>query len=307
MRAGILLGLSAALCWGGADFIARYSARRIGAYRTLFFMQVVGLSFAGIWIAAVDPAGGIAALVGGLQHHWGLAVFMGAASGLSMLAFYSALEFGALAIVAPIASSYPALTVLLAYASGERLAPLRIAGVALTLAGVVLASIPEASASAVDAATGAGANSAPRGESRRFAPGVLLAMACALGFGVTYWALGFYAIAAWGALGTVWTQRLSTVVWLAASVVPLRRSLAPPSGSGWWLVIVVGVLDAFGFLLSNRGFEREQVGVVTVLGSLFGAVTLLLALLILGERLSRRQWVGVVLIFTGVVLINLRG
>jgi len=46
------------------------------------------------------------------------------------------------------------------------------------------------------------------------------------------------------------------------------------------------------------------VGVVTVLGSLFGAVTLILAFAILGERLARRQWVGVGLIFTGILLIN---
>ncbi len=306
MRAGILLGLAAALCWGTADFIARYSARRIGAYRTLFFMQVVGLFFASIWVAAVDPGGGAAVLWSGLERHWGLAVFMGAVSGLSMLAFYSALEFGTVAIVAPIASSYPALTVLLAYASGERLTLLRIAGVALALGGVVLASIPETPGGASGIAVPARENAVPREASRRLAPGVLLAMTCTLGFGVTYWALGFYAIAAWGALGTVWTQRLSTVVLLSASVLPLRRSLAPPSGNGWWLVIAVGVLDAFGFLLSNRGFEKEQVGVVTVLGSLFGAVTLLLAFVILGERLSRRQWVGVALIFIGIVLINSR-
>jgi drug/metabolite transporter (DMT)-like permease len=301
MRAGILLGLAAALCWGIADFIARYSTRRIGAYRTLFYMQVVGLVFASVWSAA-DPGGGLAALVRGLEQHWGLAVFLGASSGLSMLAFYSALEVGTLAIVAPISSSYPALTVLLAYASGERLTLMRIAGVVLTLGGVVLASIPETPVGAAEKRPSAG----PRAESRRLAPGVLLAMVCALGFGITYWALGFYAIGEWGALGTVWTQRLCTVAWLGATVAPLRRSLAPPAGSGWWLVIVVGILDAYGFLLSNRGFETEQVGVVTVLGSLFSAVTLLLAFVILRERLSRRQWVGVALIFAGIVFINSR-
>ena len=295
MNAGILLGLSAAICWGLADFIARYSSKRIGAYRTLFYMQVAGLAFASAWSMAADPGGGMGALARGAREHWRLAAFLGASSGLSMLAFYSALEHGTLSIVAPIASSYPALTVLLAYASGERLTAMRAAGVALTLGGVVLASIPENSFAGN---TGA--------ETRVLAPGVLLAMVCALGFGVTYWALGFYAIAAWGALGTVWTQRLSTVAWLGATVVPLRRSIAPPAGNGWWLVIVVGVLDAFGFVLSNRGFEREQVGVVTVLGSLFGAVTLLLAFVVLRERLSRRQWAGVALIFAGIVLINAR-
>ena len=77
-----------------------------------------------------------------------------------------------------------------------------------------------------------------------------------------------------------------------------------PSGGALGLVSLVGLLDATGFLLSNLGFQREQVGVVTVLGSLFGAVAVLLAMVVLAERLSKRQWLGVALIFAGIVLIN---
>lgn len=299
---GVLYGLAAAVSWGSADFIAQFSARRIGAYRTLFFMQVVGFLSGVIYVVATAPGHGLAAVVADLTNHWQLTLFMGGASGLSMLAFYSALEHGTVSIVAPIASSYPALTVLLAYASGERLSPARLAGVTLALGGVVLASFAEVSPGAVDEPPPGGNSSS----ASRLAPGVLLAIGCAVGFGVTYWALGFYAIPAWGAVNTVLIQRISTVVWLAAAVAPLRRSLAPPSGNGWLLIVAVGFLDAFGFLLSNRGFESEQVGVITVLGSLFGAVTLMLAFAFLGERLARRQWVGVALIFTGILLINLK-
>jgi drug/metabolite transporter (DMT)-like permease len=294
MNAGILLGLSAALSWGCADFLARYSSRSIGAYRTLFFMQAAGFLSASLYLACTRES--VAALARAATEHAGLAVFLGAASGLSMLAFYSALEKGTLSLVAPIASSYPALTVLLAYASGERLTRLRLAGIALTLGGVVLASMGHTPAgdSAREAA----------GDRGSLDPGVWLAIASSVGFGVTYWALGFRAIPAWGGINTVWIQRLSTLVWLGAVTVPLRRSLAPPVRSGWWLVGAVGILDAGGFLLSNLGFQREQVGVVTVLGSLFGAVTLVLAFFVLGERLARRQWLGVGMIFAGILLIN---
>jgi drug/metabolite transporter (DMT)-like permease len=121
---------------------------------------------------------------------------------------------------------------------------------------------------------------------------------------VVYWVLGFYAIPAWGAIGTVWVQRGATLLWVGAVAWPLRRSIALPSGGALWLVLLVGLLDAAGFLLSNMGFAKEQVGVITVLGSLFSAVTLVLAMAVLGERLSKRQWVGVALIFAGIVLIN---
>ncbi len=303
MTVGVFLGLWAAASWGTADFVAQFSARRIGAYRTLFFMQVVGFLSGVLYLASTAGSGGLSGTIGDAARHWRLAILLGGTSGLSMLAFYSALERGTLSIVAPISSSYPALTVLLAYASGERLTPMRVAGVALALSGVVLASLAEgAPRNAIERPR---ASDSAQSASR-LAPGVLPAMLCALGFGVTYWALGFYAIPAWGAVNTVLIQRLSTVVWLIAAVGPLRRSLAPPTGSGWLLVAVVGVLDAFGFLLSNYGFEREQVGVITVLGSMFGAVTLILAFVFLGERLARRQWAGVGLIFAGILLINSR-
>jgi len=291
MHLGILFGLSAALTWGVADFLAQFSARRIGAFRTLFYMQVAGVLSASAYVGATGGSAG--ELWRGVATHPGLALFMGAASGVSMLSFYSALEKGAISIVAPIASSYPALTVLLAYASGERLTRLRLAGVVCTICGVVLAAIaerpPVAPGEKPHAAMGAGA---------------WLALVCALGFGVVYWALGFYAIPAWGGIGTVWIQRFSTLAWMIVLARPLGRGLQFPHGGALGLVALVGFLDALGFLLSNLGFQREQVGVITVLGSLFGAVTLLLAMIVLGERLSKRQWAGVALIFVGIVLIN---
>jgi len=290
---GILLGLAAALTWGCADFLARYSAKSIGAYRTLFYMQAAGLLSASAYLVATGGSG--AELVSAVRQHLWLALFLGAASGGSMLAFYGALEKGSLSIVAPIASSYPALTVLLAYASGERLTRSRLLGVVLTIAGVVFVSIAEAPA---------GPASEPGTRRRGLDPGAWLALACAGGFGVVYWALGFHAIPAWGGIVTVWIQRLFTLVWLAVIAAPLRRSIAAPSLGGLGLVFAVGFLDALGFLLSNWGFEHEQVGVITVLGSLFGAVTLLLALVVLGERLSKRQWMGVGMIFAGILLIN---
>src|SRR5208282_106701 len=166
MTPGILLGLAAAISWGAADFFARYSSKRIGAYRTLFFMTVAGLLSASLYLAYTRES--VAALARAAAAHAGIAVFLGLMSSASMVAFYTALEKGTLSLVAPIASSYPALTVLLAYASGERLTRLRLAGIALTLCGVVLASMGQAPAA--DAAHGA-----PGARPRRD-PGVWLAI-----------------------------------------------------------------------------------------------------------------------------------
>jgi drug/metabolite transporter (DMT)-like permease len=229
------------------------------------------------------------------QRDWLLALVMGATSGLSMAAFYRALEVGTLSVVAPISSSYPALTVLMAYGSGERLTAARLLGCALTLGGVVLISlVAERGEQPADAAPPV----------KLLDAGALWACAATCGFGFLYWLLGFRAMPAWGALPTVWLQRASGVAVLAALAAPLGRSLAPPVGSTWALVLGVGAFDALGFVFGNLGFAHEQVSVITVLGSLFAAWTLVLALVVLKERLSRRQWAGVVLIFAGILLIN---
>jgi drug/metabolite transporter (DMT)-like permease len=290
-----------------ADFLARIAARRIGAYRTLFYMQAIGLASVSLYLAGTGKLQAILGLA--LVAGWPLALLLGGLTSFSMVAFYRALESGTLSVVAPIASSYPALTVLLAFGSGERLTAARLLGAALALVGVVLTSMTVDGA-ATGAVTGAvdapqkGTAPANLSRSSILAPGVLFAIAASLGFGIVYWLLGFRIVPLWGGIATVWVQRLSSVLFLAALAAPLGRSLTLPAGKTWALVAGIGELDALGFAASNAGFEREQVGVVTVLGSLFGAVTLLLACVLLRERLAPRQWLGVALIFAGILLIN---
>jgi drug/metabolite transporter (DMT)-like permease len=63
-------------------------------------------------------------------------------------------------------------------------------------------------------------------------------------------------------------------------------------------------LDTGAFVLSNLGMKIEQVAVVTVLSSLYGAVTVGLAAIFLREHVSRWQWIGIATIFFGILLIS---
>ncbi len=47
---GLILGLTGAVCWGIADFAARFASRRVGAYRTLFFMQFFGFVVLSVYL-----------------------------------------------------------------------------------------------------------------------------------------------------------------------------------------------------------------------------------------------------------------
>ena len=118
----IILGLTGAVCWGGADFAARFASRRVGAYRTLFFMQFFGflalsvyLKFRGGFFDGIAPG----------WHPWALAALAGVLNMIASLSLYYSFEIGVMSIVAPVSSAYPALTVALAITSGERITALR--------------------------------------------------------------------------------------------------------------------------------------------------------------------------------------
>jgi drug/metabolite transporter (DMT)-like permease len=57
-------------------------------------------------------------------------------------------------------------------------------------------------------------------------------------------------------------------------------------------------------VLSNLGMRMEQVAVISVLGSLYGAVTVAFAVIFLKERVALLQWAGIAAIFLGVALIS---
>jgi drug/metabolite transporter (DMT)-like permease len=66
----------------------------------------------------------------------------------------------------------------------------------------------------------------------------------------------------------------------------------------------MGALDTCAFVMSNYGMQIEQVAVVSVLASLYGAVTVALAAIFLREHISRWQWFGIISIFAGIFLIS---
>jgi drug/metabolite transporter (DMT)-like permease len=297
----IVLGLTGALCWGGADFAARFASRRVGAYRTLFFMQFFGfialsvyLKFRGGFFEGIAPG----------WHPWTLAALAGVINMIASLSLYYSFQIGVMSIVGPVSSAYPALTVALAIASGERITALRGAGLGVTLVGVILA----ATTFAPNAASPVNANpereSAPK-ESAHLSKGVGWALLAALGFGVLFWFLGFYVVPAVGPTISVWVIRLTSFSALAVAAIPARQSLKLPSGSVWWLLAAVGFLDTAAFVANNAGLHTGQVSVVSVLASLYGAVTVLLAWIFLREKLERSQWFGIILIFAGIVLVSI--
>jgi drug/metabolite transporter (DMT)-like permease len=303
----IILGLTGAICWGAADFAARFASRQVGAYRTLFFMQFFGFI---ALTAYLKSTGGFSHGIAPGWRPWAMAVAAGALNMLASLALYHSFEHGTLSIVGPVSSSYPALTVALALLSGERIHAVRSAGLAITLLGVLLAATSFAQAKSTpeqDCPPEANRASAAEAKTSRahLSTGVGWAICAALGFGVLFWFLGFHVVPAVGSAVSVWVMRLTALVALSLAAAPTGQTLKLPRGKVWWLLLAVGILDTAAFVVNNAGLSTGQVSVVSVLASLYGAFTVLLAWIFLRERLERSQWLGIILIFIGIVLVSI--
>ncbi len=296
---GPTFGIVGALFWGSADFLARFATRRVGTYRTSFYINVTGFILLCVYFMGAGGISGLRESAAGGWRPWAWAVLAGLLNSACSIAFYRALERGVLSVVAPISSSYPALTLILSLLSGESFRWRNGIGIGAVLSGVIMASTSSSAAGEVVASDSTPHPSGP------WTRGIGWAIAAACGFGVMFWLLGFHVMPVVGGFASVWVIRLTTASVLGLVAVPVRQTLTVPRGRVWGFLTCAGVLDTAAFLANNFGLQRGPVAVVTILASLYSAVTVLLALIFLHERLRRFQWFGISLIFAGIILVNL--
>jgi drug/metabolite transporter (DMT)-like permease len=292
---GILLGLVTALSWGSADLFARFATRRIGTFRTMLYMQMCGFL---LLTLAMPRLGGWGHLFDGSGWQpWTWGILAGLLNTSSTLALYRSFEVGKLSIVAPISACYPVLTMLLSALTGERLTPLRLFGLVLTIAGVIVVARGEQApndANPID----------EQAQPAKKLLGVGWAIFAAAGFGVMFWLLGLRVVPLLGGSPSVWIIRLTSVASTALVMLVARQSTALPLRRDAPWILGVGLLDTSAYVFNNYGMLHEQTSVVSVLASLYGAVTVALAALFLREKVVLSQWFGIVAIFVGVVLIG---
>jgi drug/metabolite transporter (DMT)-like permease len=129
---------------------------------------------------------------------------------------------------------------------------------------------------------------------------IVLAILAGLGFGIFFTALDLAATdrPGWAVLAV----RVGGVATVAVALLISRPRLSVVSGS-MAVLITIGVFDVLANALFAVASTKGVLPVVAVGGSMYPAFTIALAYVVLGERLARIQWVGVVLALFGVVLI----
>jgi drug/metabolite transporter (DMT)-like permease len=270
----IVLALSASVTWGVADFFGPLKGRTFGALRVLVYVQLGGLLVISVIVAIRGK---------GPEDIGALLAIPAALSGtLGLYAYYRGIAVGAISIVAPIAGISAVVPVVVGIASGDHPSAWQWAGIFAALTGVFLASREP-------------------GETGRLAAGVGLALLAAIGFG------GYFPPMHAAGNADFWWAALifrmtSTAVIL--SVVAVRRpSLAVPAVEVPILALI-GTGDMLGNLLFAAASTSGLISITSVLASLYPIVTVVLARVILKERVARSQETGIVLTLAGVALIS---
>ncbi len=282
----VLLGLTAALCWGVSDWWARGLAQALGSFRAQLWSQLAGLSL--LTVAATGSGALGAACRGGDGRAWAFALLYALLIGGAALCFFEAFGKGTLAVVAPIVGGYGAVTVAWALLFGARPAVSTFAGLVAVVAGAVLASVPAA-------------DQAPRENDRR---GIKAAAAAAFLFGTAFFVLGREVAPALGSLVPAFLSRLVGPVLLVIIARLLGVSAAPPPRGKRWLAICSGAVASAATVATGLGSAGGGAAVVAVLGSLSVVVTVLIGLVMLREKLAGHQWAGVVLALVGIPLLG---
>jgi drug/metabolite transporter (DMT)-like permease len=205
-----------------------------------------------------------------------------------LFSFYRGMAAGAISVVAPIAAIAAGIPVIWGVAvSGDHVSGLQALGFVAALGGSVAASV-ELRPERTQIAAGAG--------------WAALAMLC---FGAYYIPMHAASTHDWLWPAFLFRCTSVTLVW---TVVLARRIQPAGFRANWTGLVAIGILDTAGnALYAAASSTHGLISVVSVLASLYPVVTVLLARLILGERVQRTQDAGVVVALVGVVLITAGG
>jgi drug/metabolite transporter (DMT)-like permease len=301
-----ILALAAAMLYGTADFLGGVASRRARVFAVLAVTVPAGAAVM-IVVALLGQAPGL----GGLLGHGGLgaptsiggwsaagwAAGSGVCGALGLIAFYAGFATAPISVVAPVAALVSAvLPVGVAIAGGERPGTGVIAGGLLCLIAIVLVSAQPAAKGADE-----------RGDGRLIASGQLRALgygaAAGAGFG-----LFFICLKNAGQSGVLWPVAISRS---AGTVVAFGMALAtgtrlwPRRGAGFaGIALISGAVDAAANVCYVLATRAGLFGLAVVITSLYPGITVLLARVLLDERMRWLQRAGLLLAAVGVLLVT---
>jgi drug/metabolite transporter (DMT)-like permease len=263
--------------WGIADFSGGLLSRRLPTIPVTVVSQAAG--FAALLLVLAARGGEID------RRSLAIGVLAGLGGGSGLAAFYKALSLGTMSIVSPVVACGAVVPFAISIATGERPSGVAMLGAGMALAGAVLASSEERRSAVPDRVRS-----------------IVLAVLAAVALGLFTYFLG---------LGSREGSPLSTLVGARIGSLSFLLLLAAVRGErigvgrSWLLpVAAVGLCDVAANVLFALASGHGLLSLVAVLGSLYPVVTVLLAHVVLGERLTRFQIGGVAVALAGVAALS---
>ena len=273
----VSLALIACFAWGIADFLGGLKSRVLPVITVLMLSGIIGLGFvmAVVGIRGTTPPSNPVLL---------LAVAAGASGVVAMLLLYKGLAVGSMTVVAPISATGVMLPVLMGLATGDAPSKLQSLGMVAAITGAVLSSRKK-----------------EKGKSKRIDSGAGLAMGAAVAIGLFFIVMDRASDVdpLWAAL----LMRSSYCIFLLPVILVVRPSLKVGL-SHLPGIVTLGIFDALAGVMWAMATTMGMLSLVSVLGSLYPAVTVVLASVILREKTEGGQFIGVILAISGVALIS---
>ncbi|WP_163728958.1 DMT family transporter [Mycolicibacterium psychrotolerans] len=276
---GVLSALIAALGYGVSDFVGGYASRRIAALRVVLLSYPLALIL--LTVIAVPVGGELSAPA----VWWGLLAGVGQAFGVWW--FYAALGSGPISVVSPLTSVLVAgVPVGVGVALGERPSALAACGVLLALVAVVMVSRQAGDEDV---------------RPHRFTVKVAwLTIGSGVAFGLNFVILDQVPVQA-GLWPLVFGRLAATAIVAFAAV--LTANFVVERGVPMRLALLAGVLDAVANTATLLALQSSLLSLTGVLVALYPAATVLLAVVVLRERVTRGQVAGMIFAFASVAMI----
>lgn len=278
----ILFGLCAALGWGAGDFTGGLASRKTGAYRAVFYSEVVGLLLLFIML-------GIYRELFPALSSWSFAMIAGIIGTFGLMLLYHAMTLGLMSISAPVSALLAAVLPVVVGAFNEGLPDLPIfIGFGFALAAVWLVSQSEGGVKDV----------------LSHLSDLKMPMLAGVCFGL-YFILMHEATSTGARVWPMIASRSGGTILIAAYMLISRASFKVEDASAWPFLILNGIFDIGGNVFFILSGQTGRLDVASVLSSLFSGVTVMLAWVFLRERLTRGQWIGVASAFVAIVLMTI--
>jgi len=276
----ILLGLTSALSWGAADFTGGLATRKIGAYRAVFYGEIVGILFiVPITLSVREPLPGLSS--------WIYSILAGSLGTLGLLLLYYSLAQGTMSIAAPVSALMAAILPVIVGSFTEGLPGfVTFLGFAFALAAVWLVSQDDTGLKDI----------------LSHLSGVRLPLLAGIGFGI-YFVLMHVATRH----STFWPMVISRSAGLAviSLFILFRKETWHLQRNAWGIVTINGILDVGGNAFFILAGQTGRFDIAAVVSSLYPGATVMLAALLLKERISRIQWFGIISALIAIILFTL--